>query len=149
MIVTVMHVWKMYMNVRDHFVGMLMAMSRPNRHRLFMRMLMVFVVDVFVFMLQGLMGMFMLMPLGEMQPNSERHQACGEQQLIRDSLADATWVASMPKTLLSGVSPWLLAGLLYLGSGVGLTLYRKARRASGSTAVHSFRDSQSAGQRCR
>ena len=79
MIVTVMHVWKMYMNVRDHFVGMLMAMSRPNRHRLFMRMLMVFVVDVFVLMLQDLMDMFMLMMLSQMQPFSKRHQGCGEQ----------------------------------------------------------------------
>jgi len=31
--------------------------------------------------------------------------------------------------LLSDVNPWLLAGLLYLGSGLGLTLYRRARRA--------------------
>lgn len=27
------------------------------------------------------------------------------------------------------VSPWMLAGLLYLGSGIGLTAYRLARRA--------------------
>jgi drug/metabolite transporter (DMT)-like permease len=39
--------------------------------------------------------------------------------------------ASTPlaKLLLSGVSPWLLAGLLYAGSGVGLSLYRMVRRA--------------------
>lgn len=30
----------------------------------------------------------------------------------------------LAKQLLDAVSPWLLAGLLYLGSGVGLTLYR-------------------------
>ena len=30
----------------------------------------------------------------------------------------------LAKLLLSSVSPWLLAGLLYLGSGLGLTLYR-------------------------
>ncbi|MBA3006338.1 MAG: EamA family transporter [Proteobacteria bacterium] len=29
------------------------------------------------------------------------------------------------KLLLNSVSPWLLAGLLYFGSGVGLTIYRK------------------------
>src|SRR5690349_2714147 len=28
------------------------------------------------------------------------------------------------KALLHGVEPWLMAGLLYLGSGVGLVLYR-------------------------
>lgn len=35
----------------------------------------------------------------------------------------------LAKHLLSSVSPWLLAGLLYLGSGIGLTLYRWLRRA--------------------
>lgn len=30
----------------------------------------------------------------------------------------------LAKLLLSHVSPWLLAGLLYIGSGIGLTLYR-------------------------
>jgi drug/metabolite transporter (DMT)-like permease len=35
----------------------------------------------------------------------------------------------LAKQLLHSVSPWLLAGLLYLGSGVGLTLYRRLSRA--------------------
>lgn len=35
------------------------------------------------------------------------------------------------KLLLNGVSTWLLAGLLYLGSGLGLFLYRRLRRAHG------------------
>jgi drug/metabolite transporter (DMT)-like permease len=35
----------------------------------------------------------------------------------------------LAKWLLTGVDPWLLAGLLYLGSGVGLTLYRRIIRA--------------------
>jgi drug/metabolite transporter (DMT)-like permease len=34
------------------------------------------------------------------------------------------------KLLLGSVSPWMLAGLLYLGSGLGLTLYRLVRRAA-------------------
>jgi drug/metabolite transporter (DMT)-like permease len=34
------------------------------------------------------------------------------------------------KLLLGEVSPWLLAGLLYLGSGIGLGLYRVIRRAA-------------------
>ena len=33
------------------------------------------------------------------------------------------------KWLLSGIDPWLLAGLLYLGSGLGLFLYRLVRQA--------------------
>ena len=34
----------------------------------------------------------------------------------------------LAKLLLDSVSPWLLAGLLYLGSGLGLALYRRARQ---------------------
>lgn len=34
----------------------------------------------------------------------------------------------LAKRLLDGVGPWLLAGLLYLGSGLGLWLYRTASR---------------------
>jgi drug/metabolite transporter (DMT)-like permease len=35
----------------------------------------------------------------------------------------------LAKRLLEAVDPWLLAGLLYLGSGIGLTLYRRVARA--------------------
>jgi drug/metabolite transporter (DMT)-like permease len=35
----------------------------------------------------------------------------------------------LAKWLLGGVGPWMLAALLYLGSGIGLTLWRWARRA--------------------
>lgn len=35
----------------------------------------------------------------------------------------------LAKALLADVNPWLMAGLLYLGSGLGLTLYRMIRRA--------------------
>ena len=35
----------------------------------------------------------------------------------------------LAKLLLAGTSPWLLAGLLYLGSGLGLTLLRLLRRS--------------------
>jgi len=36
---------------------------------------------------------------------------------------------ALAKMLLRDVGPWMLAGLFYLGSGVGLTLYRILRRA--------------------
>ena len=36
----------------------------------------------------------------------------------------------LAKLLLAGVGPWMLAGLFYLGSGLGLTLYRVATRAA-------------------
>ena len=35
----------------------------------------------------------------------------------------------LAKLLLDSLSPWLLAGLLYLGSGLGLTLYRRCSKA--------------------
>ncbi len=47
-------------------------------------------------------------------------------------LAAALFGASTPlaKLLLEGTGPWLLAGLLYLGSGIGLTLMRRLRRSA-------------------
>ncbi len=36
----------------------------------------------------------------------------------------------LAKRLLDGLSPWMLAGLLYLGSGIGMALYRVATRAA-------------------
>lgn len=36
----------------------------------------------------------------------------------------------LAKRLLDGVGPWMLAGLLYLGSGLGLLLLRRLRRAA-------------------
>src|SRR5258708_28242161 len=35
----------------------------------------------------------------------------------------------LAKMLLADVSPWLMPALLYLGSGIGLSLYRIAKRA--------------------
>ena len=45
----------------------------------------------------------------------------------------ALFGASTPfaKLLLGAVDPWLLAGLLYLGSGIGLALVQLARRPLG------------------
>jgi drug/metabolite transporter (DMT)-like permease len=40
--------------------------------------------------------------------------------------------APASKVLIGTVDPWLLAGLLYLGSGLGLALYDAARRVAGS-----------------
>src|SRR5262245_61914026 len=50
--------------------------------------------------------------------------------------AAALFGASTPfaKLLLGEVSPILLAGLLYLGSGCGLTLWRRLRSRSGAGA---------------
>lgn len=42
----------------------------------------------------------------------------------------------LAKWLLDAVSPWLLAGLLYLGSGIGLTLYRRLIQAPAVRLPH-------------
>jgi drug/metabolite transporter (DMT)-like permease len=46
-------------------------------------------------------------------------------------LAAALFGAGTPlaKALMAAVGPWTLAGLLYLGSGLGLALLRLVRRA--------------------
>lgn len=46
-------------------------------------------------------------------------------------LAAALFGAGTPlaKTLMAGIEPWMLAGLLYLGSGIGLLLLRLVRHA--------------------
>ena len=38
----------------------------------------------------------------------------------------------LAKMLLDDVSPWLLAGLLYLGSGLGLSIVISVRKATGA-----------------
>lgn len=55
--------------------------------------------------------------------------------LRQPGVAPALWAALLfgagtpfAKWLLETVDPWLLAGLLYLGSGSGLTVYRRLRR---------------------
>ena len=50
---------------------------------------------------------------------------------LRCCSASATPLA---KLLLGSVSPWLLAALLYLGSGVGMTIFRLLRHARGGIA---------------
>jgi drug/metabolite transporter (DMT)-like permease len=49
-------------------------------------------------------------------------------------LAAALFGAGTPlaKALMAGVGPWMLAGLLYLGSGLGLATLRLVRRAPGA-----------------
>ena len=57
------------------------------RHRPFVGMLMVFVVDMAMFVLDRLVRMVMAMPFGQMEPEAERHKRAGDDQLSRHRLA--------------------------------------------------------------
>ena len=46
------------------------------RNRIMTRVLVMLVVDVLVFMLDGLMQMLMMMPFGQMQPDAPPHEQC-------------------------------------------------------------------------
>lgn len=60
------------------------------------------------------------------------------------ALASAALFGATPplsKLLLEAVSPFMLAGLLYLGAGVGLTIFRLLRRTAGETSEASLQGS--------
>ena len=59
---------------------MTMPVGMRLGHRSVMRVLMMFVVDVAVFVLQQFMDVFVRMPLGKMNPETDAHQDAGEQQ---------------------------------------------------------------------
>ena len=56
-------------------------------HRPFVGVLVMFVVDVPVFVLDRLVRMFMAVSFGQMKPEAERHKRAGGDQLRRDRLA--------------------------------------------------------------
>ena len=79
------------MQVRIMRVGMThisVAMNMRMRfgHRPFMRVLMMCIMDVGVFMFQVAMAMVMVMPLSQMQPKTNGHQNCSDDELKRGSL---------------------------------------------------------------
>jgi drug/metabolite transporter (DMT)-like permease len=67
------------------------------------------------------------------EPNTHRDavQAVLQPGVAAALAAAALFGAGTPlaKLLLAGISPWMLAALLYLGSGIGLALWRVIRRA--------------------
>ncbi len=56
-------------------------------HAAFVGVLMMWVVDVAVLVLERLVRMVMLMAFGQMQPEAKSHQRAGEDELGRDGLA--------------------------------------------------------------
>ena len=82
MLVPVMQIGIVRMAMHERRVGMPMRM-RLARGRVGVVVLVMFVMKVAMLVLDRLVRMIMLVPLGEMQPKSERHQTAGDQQLQR------------------------------------------------------------------
>lgn len=77
MIMLVMCVGKVGVRMSDWLMLVFMAMLHTRHHREIMAVLMVYVVDVFMVMLNGHMRVRMIVLLGKMQPYPHRHQnAC-------------------------------------------------------------------------
>lgn len=62
------------MNVFEGLVRMNVAMTNSGRHRFVMRVPMMLVVDMPVVVGQRIMGVLVLMLLGEVQPDADGHQ---------------------------------------------------------------------------
>ena len=87
MSVLMMCIGKVRMFVCQRLMRVQMAMAGAGRDRNVMLVLVVFVMHVFMLMHHALMDMFVFMTFGQMQPDSERHQAAGNKQRQRHRLA--------------------------------------------------------------
>ena len=87
MFVRVVHVGDMRMLVCEPFVAMPMRMRLAERIAWSMNVLMVLVVDMRMTMLEGLMDVFVVMLLGQVQPDTEAHEQAGDCEGQRDGLA--------------------------------------------------------------
>lgn len=87
MIVPMMCVRKMMMRMRDRFVPMSMRVPGAGRNRNIMRVLMMFVVNVRMLVIQQLMTVFVQVSFAQMQPYAVCHQAARDQQLRRECIA--------------------------------------------------------------
>lgn len=68
------------MSVGERFMTVPMCVRFPRRIVRLVRMLVVRVVYVKVFVLQRLVHVQVLMPLGQVQPHADRHQRCAAGQ---------------------------------------------------------------------
>jgi hypothetical protein len=87
MLVAVVGVRVVGMAVPDRYVHVRMAMRLARRAARLMGVLMVFVMDVGMRVLECLVIVTMIMALGEMQPHANARQDCGEPGLPGQRLA--------------------------------------------------------------
>ena len=90
MSVRVVHVGDVRMLVREPFVAMLMGVRLAWWIAWPMGVLMVLVVHMRMAMLQGLMEVFVVMVLGQVQPDTDAHEQAGDCELQREGLAAGT-----------------------------------------------------------
>ena len=81
-----MDVWIVMMAVYHPFMAMRMAVGLPQGRSLVMLVLMVFVVNVSMIMLDRFVQMLVLMSFGEVQPDADSHQRRSDRKLISESV---------------------------------------------------------------
>lgn len=84
MIVPTMCIRVMRVFMRQSFVAMQVAVLDVGRHRPIMRVLVMRIVEMYMLMLAHLMRVRVAMPLGQVQPDAERHEAASGQQTQPD-----------------------------------------------------------------
>ncbi len=85
MFVAVMEIWVVRMPVAKRLMPVPVRMRLG--HRAFVGVLMMWIVDVAVFVLDRLVRVVVLVAFGQMQPEAKSHQRAGEDELHRDRLA--------------------------------------------------------------
>ncbi len=88
MCVRVVHVRYVSMLVHDPLVAMPVRMRLAGWIVRSMRVPMVLIVHVRMAMLHGFMDVFVLMALGQVQPDTEAHEQAGNDELQGDGLAE-------------------------------------------------------------
>lgn len=85
---SMVHIGHVRMRVAHFAMGVKVRVRFAGRIERTVPVLMMFVMHVGMAMRQGLMNMFVLVSLREMQPNTDSHQNAGDGKLHRDRLAE-------------------------------------------------------------
>ena len=86
MLVPVVNLREVRVRVPKRFMPVAVSMFAAGCHRMVVLMLVMLVVNVLMVVLYLFVGVSMLMALGQMQPDTQRHQCTSHEQLQRDWL---------------------------------------------------------------
>jgi len=84
---SMVYVWIVVMAVYHPFMTMRMAVGLAQRRSLIMLVLMVFIVNVSMIVLNAFMLMLVLVSLSQVQPNAHPHQRGSDYKLISQTIA--------------------------------------------------------------